>query len=234
VLCRRDTAQQQALQGSRVALHRSSAAYHNPLPNQSARGFSLLQQARQPSTKIALVDGPRTWAVLGCEPIHESTLPQVAVVSLQILSYLSASSVLFLLQLLGFNRTRPLLFFWDTGCLPNFTFFIWTMPGLLRMGGRSFPPHIKVTAHQPTQRFFEETVVVNHYTNTDKLIPAIPGFKTSAGEYKTSFPLVSWGLQAQNNMFSTPTFPPKLFKPIQPAILTQFQPSSPRSAQTSA
>jgi hypothetical protein len=85
VLCRRDTAQQQALQGSRVALHRSSAAYHNPLPNQSARGFSLLQQARQPSTKIALVDGPRTWAVLGCEPIHESTLPQVAVVSLQFL-----------------------------------------------------------------------------------------------------------------------------------------------------
>ncbi|KAF2796266.1 hypothetical protein K505DRAFT_323434 [Melanomma pulvis-pyrius CBS 109.77] len=55
------------------------------------------------------------------------------------------------------------------------------MPGLLRMSsGRTFPPHIKVTAHQPPQRFFEETVVVNHYTNTDKLIPAIPGFKTSA------------------------------------------------------
>jgi hypothetical protein len=65
------------------------------------------------------------------------------------------------------------------------------MPGLLRMGGRSFPPHIKVTAHQPPQRFFEETVVVNHYTNTDKLIPAIPGFKTSAGEFGTSYILVS-------------------------------------------
>ncbi|KAF2708921.1 hypothetical protein K504DRAFT_291781 [Pleomassaria siparia CBS 279.74] len=56
------------------------------------------------------------------------------------------------------------------------------MPGgLVKMSGaRSFPPHIKVTAHQPQQRFFDETIVVNHYTNTDKLIPAIPGFKTSA------------------------------------------------------
>ena len=69
------------------------------------------------------------------------------------------------------------------------------------MGGRSFPPHIKVTAHQPTQRFFEETVVVNHYTNTDKIIPAIPGFKTSAGEYKTSF-LVGL-VRAQVETFST-------------------------------
>lgn len=53
---------------------------------------------------------------------------------------------------------------------------------------RQLPPtHIKVagpTSHPP-QRFLGDssTVVVNHYTNADKLIPAIPGFKTSAGEF---------------------------------------------------
>jgi hypothetical protein len=191
VLCRRDTAQQQTLQDSRVVSTAPALLIITRRTANQPASLVCCSGLASPRRRSLIVDGPRTWAVLGCEPIHESTLPQVVVVSLQILSYLSASSVLFLLQLLGFNRTRPLLFFWDTGCLPNFTFFIWTMPGLLRMGGRSFPPHIKVTAHQPTQRFFEETVVVNHYTNTDKLIPAIPGFKTSAGEYKTSFLLVS-------------------------------------------
>ncbi|KAF2659198.1 hypothetical protein K491DRAFT_689553 [Lophiostoma macrostomum CBS 122681] len=45
------------------------------------------------------------------------------------------------------------------------------------------PPHLKVQS-APTavpQRYLGgDTVVVNHYTNTDKIIPAIPGFRTSA------------------------------------------------------
>ncbi|KAF2265858.1 hypothetical protein CC78DRAFT_177812 [Lojkania enalia] len=49
---------------------------------------------------------------------------------------------------------------------------------------RQLPPtHIKVAGptSQPPQRFLDSnTVVVNHYSNADKLIPAIPGFKTSA------------------------------------------------------
>ncbi|KAF2188194.1 hypothetical protein K469DRAFT_724759 [Zopfia rhizophila CBS 207.26] len=47
------------------------------------------------------------------------------------------------------------------------------------------PPHLKTAGptSAPPQRYLGETVVVNHYTGTDKLIPAIPGFRTSAGQY---------------------------------------------------
>ncbi|KAF2248744.1 hypothetical protein BU26DRAFT_518961 [Trematosphaeria pertusa] len=52
------------------------------------------------------------------------------------------------------------------------------------MPARQLPPsHLKVppTPTSYPQRFLgQETVVVNHYANTDKLIPAIPGFRTSA------------------------------------------------------
>ena len=57
------------------------------------------------------------------------------------------------------------------------------------------PPHLKTagpTAPPPHHRFSTETtssVVVNHYTGADKLIPAIPGFRTSAGKFSIPF---SW------------------------------------------
>lgn len=47
--------------------------------------------------------------------------------------------------------------------------------------GRQLPPHLKVQ-HSLPERFVGEPVLVNHY-NTDRLIPSIPGFKTSAGMY---------------------------------------------------
>ena len=61
------------------------------------------------------------------------------------------------------------------------------------MRRQAFPPHIKVAGptSAPPQRFglsdSGNTVVVNHYSNADKLIPAIPGFKTSAGMFVFSF-----------------------------------------------
>ncbi|KAF2473908.1 uncharacterized protein BDR25DRAFT_256916 [Lindgomyces ingoldianus] len=48
---------------------------------------------------------------------------------------------------------------------------------------RQLPPKPLISAgptSAPPQRYLGETVVVNHYTGTDKLIPAIPGFRTSA------------------------------------------------------
>ncbi|ORY16756.1 hypothetical protein BCR34DRAFT_86336 [Clohesyomyces aquaticus] len=50
---------------------------------------------------------------------------------------------------------------------------------------RQLPPKPLISAgptSAPPQRYLGETVVVNHYTGADKLIPAIPGFRTSAGE----------------------------------------------------
>jgi hypothetical protein len=57
------------------------------------------------------------------------------------------------------------------------------------MAPRAAPPHLKVQnapSSLPSRYLGGDTVIVNHYTNTDKLIPAIPGFKTSAGKCRFS------------------------------------------------
>jgi hypothetical protein len=52
------------------------------------------------------------------------------------------------------------------------------------------PSHLKVASGPvalPQRYLGPETVVVNHYAGTEKLIPAIPGFRTSAGMFFFSF-----------------------------------------------
>lgn len=48
------------------------------------------------------------------------------------------------------------------------------------------PSHLKVASGPvalPQRYLGAETVVVNHYAGTEKLIPTIPGFRTSAGMF---------------------------------------------------
>jgi hypothetical protein len=55
------------------------------------------------------------------------------------------------------------------------------------------PSHLKTAGptSAPPQRYVHaDTVVVNHYTGANKLIPTVPGFRTSAG--KLNFSLVDF------------------------------------------
>lgn len=56
------------------------------------------------------------------------------------------------------------------------------------------PSHLKVASGPvalPQRYLGGETVVVNHYAGTEKLIPTIPGFRTSAGMYFSFFSFFS-------------------------------------------
>lgn len=58
------------------------------------------------------------------------------------------------------------------------------------------PSHLKVASGPvalPQRYLGPETVVVNHYAGTEKLIPAIPGFRTSAGMFFIFFPWLCLG-----------------------------------------
>jgi hypothetical protein len=80
-------------------------------------------------------------------------------------------------------------------------------------------------------------VVVNHYTNTDKLIPAIPGFRTSAGEsfwhcLQNLF-VVSCAAWLKSRLSQPRLFATKLFPRVCKTVLTNgMQLFSRRSAQT--
>ncbi|KAF2121570.1 hypothetical protein BDV96DRAFT_609598 [Lophiotrema nucula] len=84
------------------------------------------------------------------------------------------------------------------------------------MRRQAFPPHIKVAGptSAPPQRFGlsdnGNTVVVNHYSNADKLIPAIPGFKTSA-EFTAFFTSLSANLRIDPDLPS-PLGTPNTFR----------------------